>query len=365
MSARGKAVPKKSAGPLEGADLVRAVEELSQEAARAQTERRAARAAATASEWKTLAQSYLKQLELTQSRLDTLLAIREDQLVGLVTIPPKRGGGGESVACMVASDWHVEEEVPPASVNGRNTYNLEVAEHRLHNLWRNTVKLLDGARSNTRIDRLVVFLLGDLYSGHIHEELRETTALSPVNSILWLKPRIVGGINYLLQHVEQVEIVAKIGNHSRITFKQHLSNPEAHSLEWLLYHWLAEHFNGEKRVKFHLTPSYHTFVDVLGVKVRAHHGDAFRYAGGIGGLAVPMQVAISRWNRAEAADLDVMGHWHSYDSSTGVGIVNGSLIGYSALSVRFRSAFEPPQQAFFVVSGKHRRVTLRAPIFVE
>lgn len=327
--------------------------------------RRAHRLRATASEWRALAHAYLKENELLRDRMEALLSIHEDALVERVIIQPQRDGRSESVACIVASDWHVEEEVKPSSVQGRNAYSLEVAEQRLDTMWRNAVKLVDGARAHTRIDRIVCFCLGDLFSGHIHEELRETTALSPIESILWLKPRIVSGINFLLQHCKRLDVVCKIGNHSRTTFRQHLSNPEAHSLEWLLYHWLSSHYASNRRVTFHLTPSYHTFIDILGVKVRAHHGDAFRYSGGIGGIAVPMQVAISRWNRAEPADLDVLGHWHSALSSTGTGLVNGSLIGYSALSVRFRSAYEPPQQSFFVVSGKHRAVTIRAPIFVE
>lgn len=344
---------------------MREIEARSREEERALAERRAYRYQSTAAEARSLSQFYLKELERVQARLDAMLAIREDRLVERVIVEPKRAGTSESVACIVASDWHVEEEVPPESVQGRNAYNLSIAEARLDALWRNAVKLIDGARANTRIDRAILFLLGDLYSGHIHEELRETTALSPIESILWLKPRIVSGIDYLMGHVERIEVVAKIGNHSRTTLRQHLSNPEQHSLEWLLYQWLAEHYSASKRVTFHLTPSYHTFVDVLGVKIRAHHGDGFRYGGGIGGLAVPMQVAISRWNRSETADHDCIGHWHSYDSSTGIATVNGSLIGYSPLSVRFRSPYEPPQQAFFIVSGKHRRVTLRAPIFVE
>jgi len=348
---------------VDGKAVVKAIAAESEKDFRAHAERQAYRARASASEWKALAAAYLQQYELCQTRLETMLYLKEDRLVERVVVEPTRSGASESVACLVASDWHVEEEVKPQSVQGKNRYNLGVAEQRLDHLWRNTVSLLDAARASTRIDRMVLFLLGDLYSGHIHEELRETTLLSPVESILWLKPRITSGIDYLLKHVSKLEVVCKVGNHSRITFKQHLSNPEQHSLEWLLYHWLANHYQAEKRLRFHLTPSYHTFIDILGVKVRAHHGDAFRYQGGIGGLLVPMNLALSRWNQAEVADQDVMGHWHSY--FPGRALVNGSLIGYSPLSVRFRSGFEPPQQAFFIISGKHRRVTQHSPVFVE
>ncbi len=347
------------------ADALQELQRLVEEEGKVQAHLRAERIRASAAEWKSLYSATLRKLELTQSRLDSLLAIKEDRLVERVLIPPTQGRPTESVACLVVSDLHVEEEVPPQTVQGRNAYNLQIAEARLDTLWRNAVKLIEAARAQTKIGRVVLFLLGDLYSGHIHEELREVTALTPITSILWLKPRIVSGINYLLKHCEHLDVVAKVGNHSRITFRQHLSRTEEHSLEWLLYQWLVDHYGTERRVKFHLTPSYHTFVDVLGVRVRAHHGDAFSYYGGVGGVSVPMMRAIHNWNTAEMADLDVMGHWHSYDSSTGRAIVNGSLIGYSPLSIRFKSPFEPPQQAFFVVSGKHRRVTLRAPIFVE
>ena len=349
--------------PTDGRAVTKQIEEAAVEEARANYERRAHRYRASASEWKSLASLYLRELELIQSRFDALASLHESELEPRVVIEPTRSGASESVACLVVSDLHVEEEVKPASVQGRNRYNLEIAETRMDTLWRNTVKLIDGARANTNIHRCVLFLMGDLYSGHIHEELRETTLLSPIKSIEWLQPRLISGINYLLKHVKKLDVICKIGNHSRITFKQHLSNPEDHSLEWLLYLWLQSYFQTEKRVTFNIAPAYHTYVNILGVSVRAHHGDAFRYAGGVGGIQVPMNLAISRWNQAEVADQDVMGHWHKY--TPGTALINGSLIGYGPLSVRFRSGFEPPQQAFFVVSGKHRRVTQHSPVLVE
>ncbi len=150
-----------------------------------------------------------------------------------------------------------------------------------------------------------------------------------------------------------------------MTKKSRIQTLEKHSLEWLLYRFMAWHYRNEPRVQFNLTPGYHTIVDVYGLKIRAHHGDWLGYSGGIGGLGIPLRKAINQWNKALPVQLDVIGHWHWYTSSIGECIVNGSGIGYSPFSIKIKGDYEPAQQAFFTISEKYRRLTLRAPIFLE
>jgi hypothetical protein len=342
--------------------------ERDEEAQREETRRQLelSRLRANATEWRRIAEGARRELEVADARIDALLKIKQYSKPIKIKRRVKQGKN-QSTAVLVASDWHVEEEVEPDQVSGLNRYNLEIAEARIEKFWRNSLTLTDIARSHTQINDLLLLLLGDFYSGRIVEELTEITALSPVEAVMWLKPRIQAGIDYLLEHgdFERITVVGKIGNHSRITVKPRVANAEKHSLEWLLYFALADIYQGNPRVVFNLEPSYHTIIDVYGFKLRVHHGDYLRYQGGIGGLSVPLNRAIFQWNRGAPADMDAMGHWHSWSASIGRAIVNGSLIGYNRFGVKIKAEFEPPQQGFFTISEKYGCETMRAPVFVE
>jgi len=316
--------------------------------------------------WKRVSRNTQDELATADARIEVLLDTKK------VSKPVKvrkraKAGKSQSTAVLVASDWHVEEEVLPEQVNDLNRFNLEIAEERIEKFWRNGLVLVDSVRGATQVNDLVLLLLGDFYSGHIHEDLVEITSKSPIESIMWLQPQLVRGIDYLLEEggFAKLHIVGKIGNHSRLTRKPRVATAEKHSLEWLMYHNLAQHYADEPRVVFTLEPSYHTILDLYGYRVRVHHGDWLRYAGGIGGLSVPLNKAILQWNRGLPVDLDVMGHWHSWTASIGRAIVNGSLIGHNPFGIKIKAEFEPPQQGFFLVSEKYGRETLRAPVFVE
>jgi hypothetical protein len=307
-----------------------------------------------------------RELELTDARLETLLDLQSfDKPIAIK--PRKSSGANQSTAVLIASDWHVEEEVRPEQVGGLNRYDLDIAAARIDKFWRNGLTLINSVRGATKVHDLVLVLGGDFYSGHIHEDLVESTAFSPIHSVKWLIPKLRAGIDFMLEHgdFKKIYVVGKIGNHSRLTSKPRVSTAFDHSLEWLMYDVLAQGYKGESRVQFNLEPSYLTVLPVYDFKLRIHHGDYLRYAGGIGGLSVPLNKAIHQWNRGAGADLDILGHWHSWQSSIGRAVVNGSLIGYSPFAVKIKAEYEPPQQGFCLISEKYGRETLRAPVFVE
>ena len=66
---------------------------------------------------------------------------------------------------------------------------------------------------------------------------------------------------------------------------------------------------------------------------------------------------------ATPADVDVMGHWHQHHSARQYW-VNGSLIGYSPLSIAYKTDYEPPSQGFFIVHPT-RGKTLECPVYVD
>jgi len=281
-------------------------------------------------------------------------------------ITPRGRSDDESIAVLVCSDWHVEEEVKPASVGYRNKYNLDIAEKRVKTLFSRTLKMVRKEQEATKIDTLIVALLGDFISGNIHDELLESCLLRPIDAIIFAQTLIVSGIDFLLEHSElNLVIPCKCGNHSRISRKVHVANESGNSLEWAMYWNLKNRYKDNPRVTFIVEPSYHTFVKVYQDTIRFHHGHSIRYHGGVGGLHIPLRKAISQWNQTQHADLDVIGHFHAYEYTTHRYIVNGSLIGWSPFGVWIKAVEEPPMQAFFLWNKKRRMKTVTIPILVE
>lgn len=270
----------------------------------------------------------------------------------------KSSGLREMTAVAMLSDLHVEEPVEPESVQGRNEYNLEIADVRLRRVFDSIIWNVRHHRAdgNVAINELVLWLGGDLISGYIHEELVESNLLSPTETMLWLLPRIRNGIAHLLQELDLARIVVpcSYGNHGRTTPKTRIQSGYANSYEWLFYNILRNEFKalGEKRVRFEITASPHQYVQAYDFTLHFHHGDSVRYLGGVGGLGVPLLKAIAPWDQLVKADYHHVGHFHQL-SDYGRVLVNGSLIGYGPYSQWIRAQFEQPQQMFYLLDS-HR-----------
>lgn len=278
----------------------------------------------------------------------------------------ERGSGlREGTAVTLWSDWHVEEPVDPDKVGGLNEYDLAIADKSIRGLVRGVVELIKKERHAFQIRDLVIGLIGDLFSGHIHEELVESGSLSPIEAVIWLQERISGAIRAILDEtgIERVIVACQPGNHGRTTQKIRISTRAENSYEWLMYHTLRGMFEGDPRVEFRITKSEILHVPIYDKIVRFTHGDAIKYAGGIGGVHIPLRKAIMGWDTARKADLTCLGHFHTHLVHPSY-VTNGSLIGYGPFSQRIRAEFEPPQQAFFVIDSK-RGPTAHSAIWVR
>jgi hypothetical protein len=279
-------------------------------------------------------------------------------------IESKEGEGSEAVAFIIASDWHIEEEVKSGTINGLNSYNLSISDERTTKFFQNALKLLKMTSRDIKIETVVLALLGDFISGSIHEELMESNQLLPGDAIWRAQNIIVSGIDYLLQNTNFKFIIpCAPGNHSRITKKQRHATEQGNSLETYMYRNLAMHYSKEKRINFILSESYLTYLNVFHYKIRLHHGHNLQYGGGVGGLTIPVNKAISQWNKAQPVDLDVFGHWHQFFDG-GNFICNGSVIGYNAYAQSIKASFEKPKQAFFLIDKK-RGKTVVCPILFD
>jgi len=299
------------------------------------------------------------QLEHVERERDALVEIQDYEEC---KISPKLSSGkSESTVVVLASDWHIEEDVQLAATNGLNEYNLVIAKARATQFFQGVLRLTQIFQKDTRIDTMVLALLGDFISGSIHEDIAENTSLGPTKALVFVEGLLISGIQFILDNSKlNLVIPCHSGNHGRATKEQRFATENENSFEYYMYHVMAQHFSGNKRVKFMISESYVSYLPVYDKVIRFHHGHGMRYGGGVGGLFVPAYKAVARWNDGRRADVDCFGHFHQFRDG-GSFICNGSMIGYNAYAVSKGFSFEVPQQVVFVIE-KNRGRTFSAPI---
>jgi hypothetical protein len=176
---------------------------------------------------------------------------------------------------------------------------------------------------------------------------------------------MIKGIEFLLEdeEIEQYIIPMNDGNHSRTTKKMRSSTRMQHSLEVFAYAQLKLRFEKEPRLKFVMPTSQFTFLDVYDRTIRFLHGDVFKFAGGVGGITIPMYKALAQWEKVKRADLTCMGHWHQRICLPDV-MVNGSLIGYDSYAMGGGFPFQHPVQSMRMLDAQ-RWCSTDIPLWVS
>jgi len=262
----------------------------------------------------------------------------------------------EAVPLLLLSDWHVDEIVLPEAINNLNEYNLDIAKERVERIFRSALIINRMYRGESKIRRLVVGLLGDFFSGWIHEELMIASEMAPTESVVKVFEWLISGLNFLYDEgdFKEIDVICCTGNHGRITKKRQYKQRNTKSYEWILYSFLAKWYAADKKrnIKFKLPGGYFNWLEIYGRRVRFHHGDGIDYRGGVGGIHIPLHKAIAKWNEANRADLDVMGHWHSSKDDRNY-VINGSVIGYNEYAESKKCDYEEPKQTMLLMHPRY------------
>lgn len=277
-------------------------------------------------------------------------------------------GTNTGVPTLFASDWHFDEVVDPRQINGVNAFNRPIAIARIKKLFTKTVDLLIHHMAKPKYDYFVLNLGGDMLSGNIHEELRETNEMPVSVSMLALLDAIIAGINLLRTHFPRIVINAVPGNHGRWDKKPRAKNRVFETYEWILYQFLARHYASEKELHFNISDGADLPYSVYNTRYLLTHGDQFRGGSGIAGALSPLMLGDARKRKRSIAidqpfDYLCMGHWHQYMMVKGI-IVNGSLKGADEYSFQSNFDFELPQQALWITHPVWG-ITARWPVFLE
>lgn len=276
----------------------------------------------------------------------------------------RKGNQKLSMPSAILSDLHLDEVVFPEQIGYVNAYNREIALERLRLFFENVVELSSDYITGLRYEGFVLNMLGDTFSGFIHEELARTNADTMFGSLLfWIDP-VMAGLKMLADAFGKVYVPFVPGNHGRMSRKPQSKNRAADNLD-SLFGKLLQKFNTDPRIIIHVSESADYYYQIYKTRFGATHGDQFRGGSGIAGLMSPLMLGDHRKRSRQQAvqqpyDVLLMGHWHQL-LFLGKMIINGSLKGYDEYAFTSNFAFEPPQQAFFVTDPDYG-VTITAPV---
>lgn len=268
-----------------------------------------------------------------------------------------------NVGIIVASDWHADETVKSSTVLGKNEFNKDTAQKRIHTFFENAVKVM----GMKHIDELVFAALGDMLGGWIHDELAQTNSMSPMEAVSMVKKEIVSGLKFIHESfpgLKKFRFIGICGNHSRTTKKMQFANGYKLSYEYFMYKDIESTCEVlGLPIEFVIPESEFAYIDLYGKKVIFCHGHQFNTAGGVGGIYPSMLRWFGKLNQTVKVDKAFIGHYHTSIWTKEV-CVNGSIKGYDAFAMGHALPFEVPQQTFVIMNEK-RGFIFYTPIFVE
>lgn len=250
---------------------------------------------------------------------------------------------------LLLSDLHYGETVVGKHINNINNYDCDIAKKRLVKLFTENLKICKYTGSN----KLYIFMLGDILSGIIHEELLENSEKTITELIVDLFSFFSKLLLEYSKEFDFINISCVVGNHGRlgdVKFK----NKAQTNFEYIFYKFLEDKFINDKKIKINVSESPVMICDVDKLRCKIEHGDNYRTGGNF--LNLPL-MAISRDSIKEKTmltkanlpyDITFMGHYHTPAISWGldntINVINPSIIGGNEYSVnKLHSAFRPSQ----------------------
>ena len=309
--------------------------------------------------------------ELTKVRrqLALFVALDEAKLAPPTWLAPKKPTGKHSaIPSLLLTDIHYDEVVKPEQIGGLNKYNRPIADQRIRRAFEGAVTMSRDYLSGVQYEGFNLFLGGDLLSGIIHEELRETNEAAITESIVSVVEPLEAGIALLASHFGKVHVSAVVGNHGRNTRKPRSKNRATDSFDWLVAKMVERGLKGTAGVTFNISQAADAHVTLYTHRYCLTHGDQFVGGSGISGALSPLMLGTHRKSKRDAAtgnewDTLVMGHFHTSYFLKGL-IVGGSIVGYNEYAYGGNLAYEEPQSAFWLTTPE-RGITVSAPIFVQ
>lgn len=213
--------------------------------------------------------------------------------------PPPRGNLSPLTPVIVLGDWHYNESVVPERFADcrkdecpelllrQNTYNIEIAERRVAEIFRKaTIECLD-IRQPERIERVIIAFLGDLNSGDIHDF--PTTNCGPsMSAAVRLGGVIAEELLSFRKNIDfpEIDIFFNVGNHGRIQSAGQRKSVDAkrvtENYDWVTGEVAKTAIGEQPRMLIANGEALHTIRKIYDRTHLFYHGDCIT-----GGLSLP------------------------------------------------------------------------------
>ena len=308
--------------------------------------------------WRRRAETLSKELDATAHALREVSGLMERPVNPSSWSLPSTGATKRRAAGLLTiSDIHAGEVVRAAEVGGINAYDLDVCRARLRRLFAATIQILPRWASDCKLTGVFVALNGDLVSGDIHEELRETNAITAQRQVWFVADELAAGIAKLADAFGMVYVCVTPGNHGRSTHKTHAKGTADLSYDTMVGDAIRRHFALDKRVTVNVSPSRDATYEILGKRILQTHHDAG--GGGGQGFAGPMLPILRKGKAVEYMsaqsrvffDLILTAHYHS-SGNLGKILANGSVVGWCEFAQSIRASPEVAQQWLCLITER-------------
>lgn len=274
----------------------------------------------------------------------------------------------EEDALLLISDLHFSEIVNFEAMRGLNEYDMQIATVRLQALVDATIRILKEKLKGYDIKRLNIALLGDMASGFIHDDLRETNGAPALESSIIGATILAQAVRDLAKQFD-VRIWGVTGNHGRMTKKMSWKR-KYNSLDWLMYKVLELELRDTPNVRCEFSKALFEVKDIRGHKYLFSHGEDIKSQGGVPWYGIERADAkmTAALMSTEPYESSFMGHFHRYGVvpriSGGSIFINGSVKGADEFSLGSIRSASPPVQLLCGIH-KEKGVSFRFPINLQ
>jgi hypothetical protein len=322
-----------------------------------------------------------KELRKRSAEKESAERVRTE-IYGLAEVTPEPptwlqqepGKGTTGVPLIQVSDWHWGEMVDGDQTDGAGKFNRSIARRRVRVLHDTVIDLCFNHMTHPKYPGVVIAVNGDMITGGIHDDLRETNDGPVTWSVIEVENQLIGFINAMKVKFGKVFVPCTPGNHGRNTVKPRAKNRVYDSYEWLIFTHIEQYFRNDPAVSVHVPNSPDAFFTIFGHRFMQTHGDALGVKGGDGiiGALGPIArgaIKVGSQQRAAGRDFDTLliGHYHVYiprGEATRV-LANGSLIGPNEYShTILRVPATRPTQALAFIHHKHG-FTAQWPMYLD
>lgn len=331
-------------------------------------------AAAVEKETRRLRQVVTEQSERI-TELERLVSFYDKARKTPISVPEwhVKPSGRKGAAIVVAqmTDWHLDEVVAPDEVFEINAYNRAIAHARIRRWVEKVVSLPHEYMAGIDIEGVVIPATGDLFTGEIHRELKETNEARLLESVLyWMEP-IMGALSTLEREYPRVAVHAVVGNHGRVSEKPIFKGRVYDNVEWLFWSLVRDRLADRgSRVEVEVSASMDLNVVIYGRNHLLTHGDQFKGGTGISGAFAPLSLGAHRKTRRQAIanmpmETMVIGHLHQLINIPGV-IMGGTMKGYDEYAFGLNLPPDPngAAQAMWITTPEHAQ-TVWMPIYLQ